>query len=37
MADDDLHLDRLVYAFRFLDTPRAGLLRWCLGTIQAAG
>ena len=36
LTDEDLDLDRLFYAFRCLDTPRAGLLRWCLATIQAA-
>jgi aminoglycoside phosphotransferase (APT) family kinase protein len=36
LTDDDLALYRVFYAFRFLDTSRAGLLRWCLATIQAA-
>lgn len=36
LTDDDLALDRLFHAFRVLDTPRAGLLRWCLDTIRAA-
>lgn len=36
LTDDDLALYRLFYAFRVLDTPRAGLLRWCLDTIRAA-
>ena len=36
LTDGDLALYRLFYAVRFLDTPRAGLRRWCLATIQAA-
>ena len=31
-----LELYRLFHAFRFLDTSRAGLLRWCVDTIRSA-
>lgn len=34
--DEDLRLYALFYAFRFLDTSREGLFRWCVRTIQAA-
>lgn len=36
LCDDDLRLYGLFYAFRFLDTEREGLFRWCARTIQAA-
>ena len=36
LRDVDLALYRLFYAFRFLDTSRKGLLRWCVETIRAA-
>lgn len=36
LGEDDLALYRLFLAFRFLDTPKEGLLRWCVETIRAA-
>ena len=37
LSRDVLELYRLFYAFRFLDTLKAGLLRWCVDTIRSAG
>ncbi len=36
LSRDVLELYRLFYAFRFLDTSKAGLLRWCADTIRSA-
>lgn len=36
LGDEDLALYRLFYAFRFLDTPRDGVWRWCIESIRSA-
>ena len=36
LTEEDVALYRLFYAFRFLETTRTGLLRWCIDTIRRA-
>lgn len=36
LGRDALELYRFFYAFRFLDTSKDGLLRWCVDTIRSA-